>query len=329
LLTAISKNDIIIANNIRIIMKCFNHIDREAVGQCKNCGKGLCKDCFQQNGGVCNECLHDANSASFEDKYNQLLNDLIRYRTKLYMKLFGGLILGVAIAIAFVVLNGLDFETYWPILLGIALAPVGFFAMNFNKGGDPNKGYNDNIYTIETEYGYVSYQGKGTIMTIVSIAWFLFKSMIALMLGPICFLYLVIKIIITSRHIKKLTKAYVEIQKEEDAELEEKQAKLEGPSDNYDQPTPAPQAAPQPEPQAAPAAVVPAPEAVSPAPAPAPAPTPQPAPEAPVQPAPSAPAPTPQATPPAPAQTPAAPSTPETPAPQPPAPTQPTPPPAA
>ena len=301
-------------------MKCFNHIDREAVGQCKNCGKGLCKDCFGQNGGVCNECLHDANSASFEDKYNQLLNDLISYRTKLYMKLFGGLALGIIITIVFFFANRPNFNDFWPFLIIIALAPVGFFAMNFNKGGDPNK---------ETEYGYVSYHGKGTIMTIVSIAWFLFKSMIALMLGPICFLYLVIKIIITSRHIKKLTKAYVEIQKEEDAELEEKQAKLEGPSDNYDQPTPAPQAAPQPEPQAAPAAVVPAPEAVSPAPAPAPAPTPQSAPEATVQPAPVAPAPTPQATPPAPAPTPAAPPTPETPAPLPPAPTQPTPPPAA
>ena len=282
-------------------MKCFNHTDREAVGQCKNCGKGLCKDCFQQNGGMCNECVHDANSASFEDKYNQLLNDLIHYRTKLYMKLFGGLILGVAIAVAFVVLNNLDLETYWPILLGIVLAPVGFFAMNFNKGGDPNKGYNDNVYTIETEYGYVSYQGKGTIMTIVSIAWFLLKSMIALMLGPICFLYLVIKIIITSRHIRKLTKAYVEIQKEEDAELKEKQAELEGPSENYAEPAPA---------EPAPAEPTPAPEQPTPAPAPAPAP-PAPTPEAP---APAPPTPEPPVATPTPAPAPA-PETPNEPAP--------------
>ncbi len=283
-------------------MKCFNHTDREAVGQCKNCGKGLCKDCFQQNGGICNECLHDANSASFEDKYNQLLNDLIHYRTKLYMKLFGGLALGIIIAVVFFFANRPNFNDFWPFLIVIALAPVGFFAMNFNKGGDPNKGYNDNVYTIETEYGYVSYQGKGTIMTIVSIAWFLFRSMIALMLGPICLIYLVIKIIITSKHIKKLTKAYVEIQKEEDAELVEKQAALEGPSENYAAPasTPAPE-----QPASAPA---PAPEQPAPAPAPTPA---QPAP-APAPVTPPAPVPTPAPEQPAPTPTPA-PETPTTP----------------
>lgn len=298
-------------------MKCFNHTDREAVGQCKNCGKGLCKDCFQQNGGICNECLHDANSASFEDKYNQLLNDLIHYRTKLYMKLFGGLALGIIIAVVFFFANRPNFNDFWPFLIAIALAPVGFFAMNFNKGGDPNKGYNDNVYTIETEYGYVSYQGKGAIMTIVSIAWFLFKSMIALMLGPICLIYLVIKIIITSKHIKKLTKAYVEIQKEEDAELVEKQAALEGPSENYAEPAPAPAPAPE-QPASAPA---PAPEQPAPAPAPTPAqPAPAPAPvtpPAPVSaPAPEVPAPTPEA----PTPTPGQPASP-TPAPGQPAPT--------
>ena len=26
-------------------MKCFNHQDRDAVGTCKSCGKGICRDC--------------------------------------------------------------------------------------------------------------------------------------------------------------------------------------------------------------------------------------------------------------------------------------------
>src|SRR6202012_1470176 len=28
-----------------IFMRCFNHVDREAVGSCKACAKGLCSEC--------------------------------------------------------------------------------------------------------------------------------------------------------------------------------------------------------------------------------------------------------------------------------------------
>ncbi len=36
-------------------MKCFNHPDVDAVGICKNCNKGLCKDCLTEveNGIAC------------------------------------------------------------------------------------------------------------------------------------------------------------------------------------------------------------------------------------------------------------------------------------
>jgi hypothetical protein len=34
-------------------MKCFNHPDHDAVGICKNCNKGLCKDCLTEvNNGI-------------------------------------------------------------------------------------------------------------------------------------------------------------------------------------------------------------------------------------------------------------------------------------
>ncbi|MBR3115884.1 hypothetical protein IKF30_01510 [Candidatus Saccharibacteria bacterium] len=308
-------------------MKCFNHIDREAVGQCKNCGKGLCKDCFQQNGGICNECNHASNSASLEERYNKLRDDLTAYRGKLYGKLFGGLVLGAIITIAFFMANHLDIPTYWPFIIMFTLAPVGFLAMNFNKGGDPNKGYDDNIYTIETDYGYVTYQGKGFFMSILSLAWFLLKSMIAMMLGPICFLYLVIKIIITSSHIRKLKKAYAEVQKEEDKEYKEKQAELEAPSENYAEPAPAPTPAAAAEPAPAPTAPAPTPATPEPtAPAPAPTapepPSPAPAPATPTTPAPATPPATPEPTPPAPTTPPTTPATPTTPSP-----TAPTPPP--
>ena len=302
-------------------MKCFNHTDREAVGQCQSCGKGLCKDCFQQNGGICNECNHANNSASLEERYDKLRGDLVAYRSKLYGKLFGGLVLGIIIAVAFFMVNHLDIPTYWPFAIMFALAPVGFFAMNFNKGGDPNKGYDDNIYTIETDYGYVTYQGKGLFMGILSLAWFLLKSMIAMMLGPICFLYLVIKIIITSKHIKKLTKAYIEVQHEEDQEFKAKQSELEGPSENYVEPTSAEPASAESTP------TEPAPTEPAPTPTPTVAST-APTPVTPTEPAPAAPTATPAPAPTTPAPAPESapitpPTAPPTAPPQPPAPTEP------
>jgi len=37
-------------------MVCYYHTDKPTVGQCKQCGKGLCKPCFDQAEGTCNEC---------------------------------------------------------------------------------------------------------------------------------------------------------------------------------------------------------------------------------------------------------------------------------
>lgn len=34
-------------------MKCFNHANADAVGICKSCGRGLCRDCVAQVGLSC------------------------------------------------------------------------------------------------------------------------------------------------------------------------------------------------------------------------------------------------------------------------------------
>ena len=31
-------------------MKCFNHVSADAIGTCKSCGKGLCRECFTDLG---------------------------------------------------------------------------------------------------------------------------------------------------------------------------------------------------------------------------------------------------------------------------------------
>ena len=39
-------------------MKCFIHLEKEAVAACRQCGKGMCADCSAYSGhtGICPEC---------------------------------------------------------------------------------------------------------------------------------------------------------------------------------------------------------------------------------------------------------------------------------
>jgi hypothetical protein len=58
-------------------MKCYNHPDKDAVGICKNCNKGLCKECITEvdNGIACtSSCVEEV----------QLINSLINRNKQSY-----------------------------------------------------------------------------------------------------------------------------------------------------------------------------------------------------------------------------------------------------
>ncbi|NVO10811.1 MAG: hypothetical protein HXX16_12665 [Bacteroidales bacterium] len=58
-------------------MKCFNHPTIDAIGICKNCNKGLCKDCLTEveNGIACTStCIEEV----------KLINSLIKRNKKSY-----------------------------------------------------------------------------------------------------------------------------------------------------------------------------------------------------------------------------------------------------
>lgn len=58
-------------------MKCFNHNESDAVGQCKHCSKGLCMDCVADlgNGLACKD-VHENEV--------EILNSLIENNKKVY-----------------------------------------------------------------------------------------------------------------------------------------------------------------------------------------------------------------------------------------------------
>ena len=44
-------------------MKCFYHVDQEAVAQCQYCGKGLCHDCAAKHiPCLCDDCFDQVNA---------------------------------------------------------------------------------------------------------------------------------------------------------------------------------------------------------------------------------------------------------------------------
>jgi hypothetical protein len=58
-------------------MKCYNHPDKDAVGICKNCNKGLCKECITEvdNGIACtSSCIEEV----------KLINSLINRNKQSY-----------------------------------------------------------------------------------------------------------------------------------------------------------------------------------------------------------------------------------------------------
>lgn len=112
-------------------MKCFNHADRDAVGICKSCGKGICHECLveipdgiacktescESRVRLCNKWL-DIN-ASLLSKSNQNLN-----RQGMFM-----LLNGVAIA-AFGALLWIGAPRVWP----VSLLMLGFGGVMFTFG---------------------------------------------------------------------------------------------------------------------------------------------------------------------------------------------------
>ena len=55
-------------------MKCFIHVEKEAVAACRKCGKGMCENCSAYTGhvGICPECKKKEFEAEKVSKYNEL-----------------------------------------------------------------------------------------------------------------------------------------------------------------------------------------------------------------------------------------------------------------
>lgn len=158
-------------------MKCFYHEDREAVAQCKSCGKGLCKECAAARRApyICDECaeilrkdqelqVRNAEAA----KKQKYLDALIDTRDEFVRACAGGAVCGIAFAVV-VVYGGANF----------ADALLAFFLGFFIPFGWKLITYKQASMTI--------FIGDGA--WIAMLAWYGVKITLSLIIGIFAFIY--------------------------------------------------------------------------------------------------------------------------------------------
>lgn len=83
-------------------MKCFNHVEREAVATCQNCGKGLCKECAAKHRPcLCDDCYEaiqtnhrQAELSKEEQRRQRYRNALVDTRSEFIKVLLLGVVVG-------------------------------------------------------------------------------------------------------------------------------------------------------------------------------------------------------------------------------------------
>lgn len=89
-------------------MKCFNHVERDAVATCQKCGKGLCKECAEKH----TPCLCDACAAQIQRDRKQQAQNKEEQRKQKYKdalvdtrsEFIKTAVIGVVVGILFVLL---------------------------------------------------------------------------------------------------------------------------------------------------------------------------------------------------------------------------------
>ncbi len=119
-------------------MKCYNHPDVDAIGICKNCNKGLCKDCLTEleNGIACTAtCIEEVK------QINSLINrNKQSYNSAAGMHMRNALIYGgMGLVFIFFGLNTEGLTGFLSIIGLFFLVGAGFSYFNANKIKKDNK----------------------------------------------------------------------------------------------------------------------------------------------------------------------------------------------
>ena len=192
-------------------MKCFNHIDRDAVGQCTACGKGLCKECFTKNNGVCDDCIRAEKKADFEDLALDLYGDFKEYRKSIKKAIIWSIVFGVifvGVAAFFLIPEmGLNGRTLL-ILLAVFGFPFGFNTLTHVFGKEPNEATHMAMAAVAADSDNDTLSSFGIGYLIAKCFGLFWKVSIAGVIGIPCIIYLIIKLKSTDKQIAELADTY-------------------------------------------------------------------------------------------------------------------------
>ena len=90
----------------------FLYENKDAVGQCQSCGKGLCKDCLTEYNGICQDCYFDNKAEQIDGDNQNMVVVLTEYKRNIISTLIkggiGSALLGI-VAAMLVPLSSLSF----------------------------------------------------------------------------------------------------------------------------------------------------------------------------------------------------------------------------
>lgn len=173
-------------------MKCFNHVEREAVATCKKCGKGLCKECAEKY----TPCMCDACAAQLQQDKQQQAQNKEEQRKQKYKdalvdtrgEFIKTTLIGVVIGIALIVWQWNNWDDakvlncVWSMLFGIFI-PFGWKFLTYLQSFIP-------IVLFGTWWFWLIYM--------------IVKAVLSMFIGIPAFIYQLVKTIMAQRKINKL-----------------------------------------------------------------------------------------------------------------------------
>lgn len=173
-------------------MKCFNHIEREAVATCQKCGKGLCKECAEKyTPCMCDTCAEQTRKNQQQQAQNKEEQRKQKYKDALVdtrSEFIATSVIGVIVGILIVVWMRHDgsVNTFgdW----------LGFFCIGF---------------CVPFGWKFLTFLQSFFPLSIFGTWWFWIiygavKLVLSMLVGIPTFIYQLVKTILTQRKINKL-----------------------------------------------------------------------------------------------------------------------------
>jgi len=188
-------------------MKCFYHEEKDAVGQCQQCGKGLCKACLIEHNGICEDCYFRDKADAIDDEHNNIYVELSEYKKSIIHSLIMGAI-GAVIMLILIIATGMSIGEN---LIGIIIfmfLPFGYTTLTKVLGKDPNARENNTMALFMMGSANENVKAYGIGFIIGKLIKVVLKLIIAFFVGIPCFAYLIYKLVNTNKQLVALESSY-------------------------------------------------------------------------------------------------------------------------